>query len=174
MTQQILVPIDGSKHAQKALELAARIAAGSDARLSVIHVLIHGHVPGDLRALSDVAIDEGLEEAPREGFTEASLPRSGADAHVEPAEAPRELLEDIAGKLLERAERTAREHGVDRVETAWCAGDPARAILDQARERGADMIVMGSRGLGDLAGLVTGSVSHKVSHVFDGTVVTVK
>ena len=174
MTEHILVPIDGSAHADKALDLAARVAASKGARLSLIHALIHGHVPEHLRALSDIPEDDGLAAAPDRGFTEAELPRDGADTHVEPARAPRPVLEDIAARLLERAARTAQELGVGQVDTGWYDGDPARVILEQAGERGADTIFMGSRGLGDLVGLVSGSVSHKVAHVFDGTVVTVK
>ena len=52
-------------------------------------------------------------------------------------------------------------------------GDPAPAILDHAREVGADMIVLGSRGLGDLKGLVMGSVSHKVACLAPCTCVAV-
>ncbi|HXF72542.1 MAG TPA: universal stress protein [Actinomycetota bacterium] len=43
-------------------------------------------------------------------------------------------------------------------------GGVARTILDAAREEGADLIVMGTRGLGDFASLVVGSVTHKVLH----------
>lgn len=42
-------------------------------------------------------------------------------------------------------------------------GSPAEAILEVAKVRGSDVIVMGSRGLGKLAGLVLGSTSQKVA-----------
>ncbi|MCZ7597652.1 MAG: universal stress protein [Gammaproteobacteria bacterium] len=48
--------------------------------------------------------------------------------------------------------------------TEVTTGDPARGIIDSARSLPADMIVVGSRGLGELSGLLLGSVSHKVSH----------
>lgn len=41
-------------------------------------------------------------------------------------------------------------------------GQAARAILNEAAAEGADAIVMGSRGRSDLAGLLLGSVAHKV------------
>ena len=41
-------------------------------------------------------------------------------------------------------------------------GDPAEAIIEVAKVRNSDVIVMGSRGLGRLAGLVLGSTSQKV------------
>jgi len=39
---------------------------------------------------------------------------------------------------------------------------------------GADVIVMGRRGLSDFTGFFLGSISHKVAHSADCTVVTVK
>ena len=53
-------------------------------------------------------------------------------------------------------------------------GDPAERILDCAKREHVDMIVMGTRGLSDLKGLLMGSVSHKVSHLADCACVTVK
>jgi nucleotide-binding universal stress UspA family protein len=44
-------------------------------------------------------------------------------------------------------------------------GDPARRIVEHADKNGIDMIVIGSHGLGDAAGLLMGSVSHKVTHL---------
>lgn len=41
-------------------------------------------------------------------------------------------------------------------------GDPAEAIIDVASTRKSDLIVMGSRGLGRLTGLLLGSTSQKV------------
>ncbi len=42
------------------------------------------------------------------------------------------------------------------------AGHAAKEIVDTARRQGADLIVMGSRGLSDIGGLFVGSVTHKV------------
>ena len=43
-------------------------------------------------------------------------------------------------------------------------GDPARRIVELARLRDVDLIVVGSRGLGAFAGTLLGSVSHDVDH----------
>ena len=48
------------------------------------------------------------------------------------------------------------------IHTELLEGDPAEAIIKVAATRGDDLIVMGSRGLGSLAGLVLGSTSQKV------------
>ena len=48
------------------------------------------------------------------------------------------------------------------IHTEVLEGDAAEAIIDVAKTRKSDLIVMGSRGLGRLAGLVLGSTSQKV------------
>jgi nucleotide-binding universal stress UspA family protein len=48
------------------------------------------------------------------------------------------------------------------VHTEMIEGDPAEVIIDVAKIRGSSVIVMGSRGLGGLAGLLLGSTSQKV------------
>ena len=53
-------------------------------------------------------------------------------------------------------------------------GSPAERILMAEDHEGADMIVMGSRGLGRVADIFLGSVSQKVSHLSKCTCVTVK
>ena len=53
-------------------------------------------------------------------------------------------------------------------------GDPATKILDFARAQRMDEIVMGTRGMGRLKGLVMGSVATKVAHLSPVPVVLVK
>ena len=53
-------------------------------------------------------------------------------------------------------------------------GHAAREIIQDAKEHEADIIVMGSRGRGDLAGLVLGSTAHKVIHLADRPVLVVR
>jgi nucleotide-binding universal stress UspA family protein len=48
------------------------------------------------------------------------------------------------------------------IHTEFIEGSPAEAIIDVATTRKSDVIVMGSRGLGKLAGLLLGSTSQKV------------
>ena len=62
-------------------------------------------------------------------------------------------------------------HGVVR-DTLY--GHAANEIVSEAQERGADVIVMGSRGRSDLAGLVLGSTAHKVMHLADRQVMVVR
>jgi nucleotide-binding universal stress UspA family protein len=53
-------------------------------------------------------------------------------------------------------------------------GAPADAILKFAKQRRCDQIVMGTRGLGAVAGLVLGSVAMKVIQLADIPVTLVK
>jgi len=53
-------------------------------------------------------------------------------------------------------------------------GDAAEEIVAAAEKVKADLIVIGTRGLSDLEGLVMGSVSHKVIHLAHCPCVTVK
>ena len=53
-------------------------------------------------------------------------------------------------------------------------GYAAREIVTDASEVDADVIVMGSRGRGDLAGLLLGSTAHKVIHLSDRPVRVVR
>ena len=96
-------------------------------------------------------------------------------AHVQrEIQAPLEVLEYIASNVLADAEAAIRAKGVAEVEAVVEQGDTAQHILDKAAQSGADMIVMGSRGLGGLAGLLMGSVSQKINHLATCTCVTVR
>ncbi len=64
-------------------------------------------------------------------------------------------------EIAERAASQLRAAGLD-PHIEILEGPPADAILRVADVRGIDLIVMGSRGLGDAAALFLGSVSHKV------------
>jgi nucleotide-binding universal stress UspA family protein len=70
--------------------------------------------------------------------------------------------EDVSA-TLEEAGETIREQGVE-VETHAREGDPADAILDVAEEQGADLIVVGNKGMTGAKRFLLGSVPNKVSH----------
>jgi nucleotide-binding universal stress UspA family protein len=62
----------------------------------------------------------------------------------------------------------------DKVLAAIDHSEVSERVLAAAREHDADVIVMGSRGRGDLAGLVLGSTAHKVIHLADRPVLVVR
>ncbi len=67
----------------------------------------------------------------------------------------------IGTSLLEAAQAQVGERVP--VDVQLIEGPPAQAILRVAQEESADMVVIGSRGHGQLAGLLLGSVSTTVS-----------
>lgn len=66
-----------------------------------------------------------------------------------------------ANEVLRQAVESVGEVPAE-IHTELIEGDPAEAIIEVAKTRGSNVIVMGSRGLGRLAGLVLGSTSQKV------------
>ena len=71
------------------------------------------------------------------------------------------LIEKDAKALLAEYATVAEMRGV-KAETILASGHPAKIILDIAKIKGADLIVVGSRGLGGVKGLLLGSVSNAV------------
>lgn len=64
-------------------------------------------------------------------------------------------------ETLQKAQDNFAKSGVKLdIKVIW--GDPAEEICREARERGFDLIVMGSRGLGEIRGFIMGSVSNRV------------
>ena len=70
--------------------------------------------------------------------------------------------EDVEATLRTAAE-SIQEAGVE-VETFSRQGDPADAILDVAEENGADLIIVGNKGMSGAKRFLLGSVPNKVSH----------
>jgi nucleotide-binding universal stress UspA family protein len=172
MIETIVIATDGSELAGKAVELGADLAAKYGAKVVLLHVLLRGHLPeGLLRAAQ---VEHVARPGPSETRNLVVMPPE-IMARVESSrQVPLDVLEFIGGKVMEAAEDVVRDKGVARIETAVEQGDPATQILDKAQQAGADVIVMGSRGLGGLAGLLMGSVSQKVSHHAPCTCITVK
>ena len=80
----------------------------------------------------------------------------------------------MAERLLADAQKVAKDKGVEEVHCVIEDGDPVKKILRHAEEDAANLVVMGSRGLGDLQELLMGSVSHKVSQLSPCSCITVK
>ena len=71
------------------------------------------------------------------------------------------ILVDIDEHILGIAKFQAENAGARDVSVAMLDGDPAERILEHAEREGADCIVLGSRGLSDVKGLILGSVLRK-------------
>ena len=145
----IMVGVDGSKQAVRTAEVAADMAQRYGAKLLIVHVV--------------APVFNG-----RGGSGLANLTRM---EHWQQADSER--LQEAGRQIVHIAELSARQKGVANLETRVEIGDPASVIVNMARTRNADLIVLGRRGLGTLAGLPLGSVSHKVTQVADRRCLTV-
>ncbi|HEY1432867.1 MAG TPA: universal stress protein, partial [Stellaceae bacterium] len=125
--ERILVGVDGSAPSLKAVDFAADLASKYSAELILLTVVPH------LVPKLDAAVEEyaRLEHVP--------IPEA-------------ELVLTTANSILDDARRTARAKSTARVLAEPYFGDPAKEIIEVARDRQADLVVVGSLGHGRLAG----------------------
>jgi len=147
MFNNILVPLDGSEAALRALDVAVALSRRFDGALSLLCVFRH--------------------HSPLEASLSMVRPRG-------PMDRPDDALKGYASDIVAAGKARAIEAGVTPKEAIIKRGQPARAIVEFANDRQIDAIVMGSRGTGDVEGLLLGSVSHKVTSLAGCTCVTVK
>ena len=146
MIKNVMVAVDGSPAATRALALGADIALRYGAAVHLVHVVPTMGVP------------EGFEEFAR-------IERVDPPAWVE--------LGRVGEAVLGTARAGAAAKGVPDVRALVLTGDPAERLLGYVQDHAIDLLVMGRRGLGRIRGLLMGSVSAKVSSVADCPVVTV-
>jgi nucleotide-binding universal stress UspA family protein len=135
MFRSILVGTDGSETATEAVRQAIELARAVGARIE----LVSAYEP-----VTDARLREESLQVPKD-LEWMVNPREDVDA------------------TLEAAASEIREAGVE-VEVFARQGDPADAILDVAEERGADLIVIGNKGMTGAKRFLLGSVPNKVSH----------
>jgi len=82
-------------------------------------------------------------------------------------------LREEGNEVINYAISLAEEEGID-VNTQLVFGDPAFQIVRKAKEGNYQLIIMGSRGLGGIKGLMLGSVSQKVSQLSHCPVLIIK
>lgn len=165
MIRTIMLATDGSDHARKAAEWAGDLAARYDAELVVAHVAVQRRIPEPLRRMAEIEhlVELSPRAVPAAGVTVA--PEEDIDARI---------IAALAEKILKDADCLAREKGAKRVRTVTLDGEPAAALVEYAQKIGADLVVMGRRGLGELGALLLGSVSHKMIQLAPCPVLTVK
>ena len=135
MFRSIVVGTDGSDTARKAVEEAIDLAKSVGAAVCVVSAY---------EPVSQARLREEAKQMP-EDIQWMVNPREEVDA----------TLSDAADAV--------REAGLE-VEEFAREGDPADAILDVAEERGADLIVVGNKGMTGARRFLLGSVPNKVSH----------
>ncbi len=161
--KHILLVIDGSSYSKHALNYLKNLSLPGKVQISVLHVM----PPLPIAAVPSHSTD---------------IWPSRADQITLPPLTPVETYDEIA--WLEEEEKQANEildfaidklkssgHDVDRI---LLRGDAATEILEFSREKEIDVIISGSRGLSQLRGLFLGSVSRKLVHYADCSVLIVK
>ena len=142
MINKILVATDASAASNRALDMAAQLAEQHNAELFIIHVIRDMQIPFEIQEIPE------LESQQIESFSEAR----------------EKIMRKIAENVLKVAREKVGGAGVSKVQTTIGTGDPATSILDFAKRREMDMIVIGTRGLSKLKGTILGSVSRKVAN----------
>lgn len=174
MIKTIIVPTDGSDHANRAVAMAGEIAAKFGARVIILQALLHHTATTELKSLcAEAGVgEETLKKI--ENLEEAMFDAAAAAYAPVPLSIPVDVLQAIGEGIAKKASETLREKGVGQMTVQVTDGNPAENIIAAAEREKAELIVMGRRGLGDIAGLLMGSVSHKVTHLAECACLTVK
>lgn len=147
--KKVLVPCDGSESALRAVRHAVIEAesAVKPPEVELVHVL-------EPQAGAKLADERSLSTVFGRGPVASPLPPAAKQA-LQPA--------------IDMLDRAGIRYGLH------CPyGDPAPEIVAHARHAGCDAVIMGTRGRGQLANLVLGSVASRVVHLADIPVTLVK
>lgn len=142
----LLVAVDGSDHAMKALELAIQLEDKFESNLHILSVYRHYGMFESSHSLI----------RPRQELT-----------------GPDEALREIATEIVDMAAKHARDLGAAGIKKVTKRGKAAHVILEYAKDKRIDCIVMGRRGIGDGGGGLLGSTSNRVATLAPCTCITV-
>lgn len=161
-----LIACDGSDPAERAVAMAGRHAAALGGRLVLLHVVGPDSLSAGVRSLARV---EHLIEPHRGGDMPgiSRLPSWVSEFRPAPADLREEhdTAQALGRQVLERAQAVAQGCGFDgAIERVLRDGSAAEEIITCAREQKADLIALGSRGLGVWRSALLGSVSTRVLH----------
>ncbi len=147
MINKLLVALDGSNHSLKAVDYAAEIAAALKAEVILLYVVKAYELPEGVQEYAD------LEHIPGTNI---------------------EILKKVAGDMVANAEIRAKEKSVGDIVGEVEEGPVARTIVARAQHHDVDMIVVGSRGMGNIEATLRGGVSHRVELLAKCPVLTVR
>jgi nucleotide-binding universal stress UspA family protein len=134
MLSRILVAVDGSPFAERALQYAVDLAKKYSAKLIILHVVLrrfYAVTPSEAGVLATTVFVKEMESEGKE--------------------------------IINKADAYAKAEGAN-YECRLVQGVPADEIVKVAQAEKVDLIVMGSRGLTEVRAFLLGSVSDKVTH----------
>ena len=132
---KIVVAVDGSESSNKVYDVAAQLAKLSNGKLIIVHVVMPPQPVGGLFYTDAYSIDKLRID-----------------------------LEEAGNRLLQSySEKSINEYKIA-VETTLAQGYPPDAIIREANAKGADLIVVGSRGFSGAKHFLIGSVPNSVLH----------
>jgi nucleotide-binding universal stress UspA family protein len=132
--KRILVATDGSDGADRAVDFAAHLAKNTGADLLIVNVI------GGEGILDNVF--GRITNAQQIWF--------------------KEMFASESAEILTKARNRASSIGASTIQIESGTGNLAQTIIEIAREKKADAIVVGRRGAGRIAGLLLGSLSQKL------------
>lgn len=158
----ILVAVDGSDNAHRAVDTAVMLAQKYGAKLILAHVL-------DVEYFSVAWLNRPRHIEDTDENKRRVADALGVDAHAEELndyrrQYSRDVLTMAASRVPEDVEFTVVHE----------TGSPREALLEIADAQHADLIVAGSRGLGTVAGMLVGTVSGYLVHHASVPVLVVK
>jgi nucleotide-binding universal stress UspA family protein len=133
MFHHILIPTDGSAHANRAVEQGTALAKAMGARVTILTVVEPFHV----LSLDPKHVSEGRSSYERLAKAEAT-------------------------RILAEADKVAQKHGVAYATAQTEHEHPHQAILEAAAKGNCDLIAVGSHGRRGIVDLILGSVTTKV------------
>jgi nucleotide-binding universal stress UspA family protein len=148
MLKKILLATDGSANSRRALAFAVEMASRYDSELYVLHVIPNMEIP--LEVIEYLSAED-IDDSPASFY-----------------------LEKIGQKIIQQSENECKITGCENVRTIVLRGDPADMIIEVAKDKQIDIIIVGSRGLRGIKGRLLGSVSRKVSHASECSCLIVK
>jgi nucleotide-binding universal stress UspA family protein len=137
MLRSILVPLDGSPLAEKALDMAHRVLA-PDGKATLLTVIQKPSPPIYAYPAADI-LDQIVED----------------HSHTETAA-------QQARDYMERMAKNFKLSGMQNVTVEIGHGDPAEAILEYAHKLGVEAIIMSTHGRSGISRILFGSVTLKV------------
>jgi len=136
MFTKILVPLDGSDKSLEALDFAANLAKKYDAEIFLLSVFKkYSFTEGALSSLNSNVDKGSLEDA----------------------------LKEASKEIVSEGKEVLKENGVTKVRGFVKIGAAAKEILKFRKDNDIDLIIIGSKGQGELSGYLLGGVSHKVT-----------